>query len=137
VVTSTDLYPTLLEIANLEGDAKHNQAVDGVSLLPVLKQSGAPARDAVFWHYPHYNPIGGYPYGAVRQGPWKLIEFYEDMHVELYNLADDLGESNDLADAMPERAAALRKRLDAWRTELDAQMTSPNPAYRPKGATDR
>jgi arylsulfatase A len=137
VVTSTDFYPTLLEITGLEGDPKHNEDIDGVSLMPLLKRTGVPAREAVFWHYPHYNPIGGYPYGAIRQGPWKLIEFYEDMHVELYNLADDLAEQNDLADAMPDRAAALRKRLHAWRTELDAQMTSPNPGYQPDGETRR
>lgn len=137
VVTSTDFYPTLLEIAGLEGDPRHNGSVDGVNIMPLLKQRGVLAREAVFWHYPHYNPIGGYPYGAVRQGPWKLIEFYEDKHVELYNLADDLGESNDLAAAMPDRAAALRKRLDAWRTGMDAQMTSPNPDFRPKPAARR
>ncbi len=122
VVTSVDFYPTLLEITGVEGDAAHNAEVDGASLVPLLRQAGAPARDAVYWHYPHYNPIGGYPYGAVRQGDWKLIEVYEDMHVELYNLRDDLGETTNLARQKPDLAATLRARLHQWRRAVDAQM---------------
>ena len=130
VVISTDFYPTLLEITGLKGEASHNDDVDGVSLVPLLKQNGRPAREAVFWHYPHYNPIGGYPYGAIRAGDWKLIEFCEDTHVELYNLKDDVGEQNNLAGAMPDTAAMLRKKLHQWRTEVGAQMPAPNPGYR-------
>jgi arylsulfatase A len=131
VVTSVDFYPTLLEIASVQGGRRHNADVDGVSLIPLLKENGPLARDAVYWHYPHYNPIGGYPYGAVRQGEWKLIEFYEGMHVELYNLKDDIGEKADLAEAKPEFAATLRAKLHDWRRSVGAQMTSPNPNYRP------
>ncbi len=131
-VTSVDFYPTLLAITGLEGDPRHNANVDGVSLLPLLNQDGAPARDAVYWHYPHYNPIGGYPYGAIRQGAWKLIEFYEDMHVELYNLEDDLGETADLAAEKPDLAATLRAKLHQWRTEVGAQMPRANADYQPE-----
>ncbi len=138
VVTSTDFYPTLVEIAGLQGNPPRQADGDGLSLVPLWKQTGRPARQAVFWHYPHYNPIGGFPYGAIRQGDWKLIEFYEDMHVELYNLGDDLGEAHDLAKAMPERAAALCERLHQWRNEVGAQMPVANPAYRPgKGGPPR
>ncbi len=102
---------------------------DGVSLVPVLRDPRARLkRDALFWHYPHYHPGGATPYGAVRAGPWKLIEFYEDMHVELYNLADDLGEKNDLAGRKPDLAAALRDRLHRWRQEVGAQMPTPRQA---------
>ena len=66
--------------------------------------------------------MGATPHGAVRAGDWKLIEFYEDMHVELYNLKDDLGETRDLASAMPEKVRALRLMLDTWRHSIDAQM---------------
>lgn len=103
--------------------------VDGVSLVPVLRDPTARlAREALFWHYPHYHPGGATPYGAVRAGAWKLIEFYEDMHVELYNLADDVGEQHNLAGARPEIAAALRDRLHRWRQEVGAQMPTPRAA---------
>jgi hypothetical protein len=68
MITGVDFYPTLLEIAGLQGDPRHQAEVDGVSVVPLLKQIGVPTRDAIFWHYPHYDPIGGYPYGAIRQG---------------------------------------------------------------------
>ncbi len=129
VVTSVDFYPTLLELIGIEGKGARKGTMDGVSLAPLLKQTGTLSRDAIFWHYPHYNPIGGYPYGAIRQGNWKLIEFYEDMHVELYNLKDDIGERHDLAAAQPELAVELRKRLHAWRTATNAQMPTPNPEF--------
>ncbi len=91
--------------------------------------AGTLSRDAIFWHYPHYNPIGGYPYGAIRQGDWKLIEFYEDMHVELYNLRDDVGETRNLAATKPELVVKLRKRLHSWRLAMNAQMPTPNPNH--------
>jgi len=137
VVTSVDFYPTLLEITGLRGDPRHNVNIDGMSLMPLLKQSGRPVREAIYWHYPHYNPIGGYPYGAMRQGDWKLIEFYEDAHVELYNLRDDIGETADLAVQKPELAATLRQRLHQWRTDVGAQMPVPNPGYRAESPAAR
>jgi arylsulfatase A-like enzyme len=102
-----------------------------------LKQSGKLRRDAIYWHYPHYHPGGATPYGAVRVGDWKLIEFFEDDHTELYNLADDVGESNDLAAKMPERATALRRQLHDWRKDVGAQMPTPNPDYRPANPAQR
>jgi arylsulfatase A-like enzyme len=122
VVTSNDFFPTLSEIVAGDGDSRCDRTCDGQSLLPLWKQTGTLARRAVYWHYPHYNPIGGFPYGAVRRGDWKLIEFYEDMHVELYNLKDDLGETTDLASARPDLAAELRADLHGWRTRVNAQM---------------
>jgi arylsulfatase A-like enzyme len=126
-VISVDFFPTILEIAGL---AKPPEAgtVDGVSLVPVLKdpKSRLP-REAIYWHYPHYHPGGATPYGAIRAGDWKLIEFYEDMHVELYNLKDDLGETTDLAGKMPQQAARLRQMLHRWRQSVGAQMPQPNP----------
>ena len=102
-VTSTDFYPTMLEMAGLA--AKPEQHVDGVSLVPLLKGEGAPKREAMYWHYPHYHGSGNRPSGAVRAGDYKLIEWYEDGQVELYHLKDDLGEQNDLAAKLPEKAA--------------------------------
>jgi len=136
-VISIDFYPTILELAGVPGDAKHNRRVDGVSLVPILRGATKLDRDAVYWHYPHYHPGGATPYGAIRQRDWKLIEFFEDMHVELYNLREDIGEKNDLAPKMPDKAAELRGKLHEWRRAVDAQMPAPNPNYDPSRATQR
>jgi len=131
-VFTADFYPTLLQLAGAKGDAKHNANVDGESMVPLLKDPKAKLkRDAIYWHYPHYHPGGATPYGAVRAGDWKLIEFFEDMHVELYNLKDDLSEKNDLAEKMPDRTRELRDRLNAWRKSVGAQMPTANPNYKP------
>jgi len=127
-VTSVDFYPTMLEIAG----AEPKQPVDGLSLVPLLKQTGRPKRDAIHWHYPHYHHTT--PCGAIRAGDWKLIEYFEDGRLELYNLAADLGEKSDLAAKMPERAAALRKRLADWRQAVHANMPTPNPNHEPRRA---
>ncbi|MHC4119010.1 MAG: sulfatase, partial [Planctomycetota bacterium] len=122
-VTSTDFYPTMLEMAGLP--LKPEQHVDGVSLLPLLKQSGKPRRKAIYWHYPHYHGSGSKPSGAIRAGDYKLIEWYEDNSVELYNLKDDIGEKNDLAAKMPEKAAELRKMLHRWLKQTKADVPTP------------
>jgi len=134
-VTSTDFYPTMLEMAGLSLRPKQHR--DGVSLVPLLRQTGKPRRKAIYWHYPHYGNQGGSPGGAVRAGDYKLIEFYEDNRVEMYNLKDDVGEKHDLSAEMPRKAAQLRKMLHDWRKAVDAQMPSPNPEYRPKAGKDR
>jgi arylsulfatase A-like enzyme len=95
----------------------------------LLQQTAALKRGAIYWHYPHYHPGGATPYGAVREGDLKLIEFYEDHHVELYNLKDDIGETRDLARRLPDKAAALRQKLHEWRERVGAQMPTPNPRY--------
>ncbi len=131
-IITPDLYPTLLAAAGTRGDAKHNAHVDGVSLVPLLRDPRARLeREALYWHYPHYHPGGATPYGAVRAGAWRLVEFYEDSHVELYNLKDDVGEKTDLARKQPEKAAELRARLHAWRKAVGAQMPTPNPNFKP------
>lgn len=128
-VSSVDFYPTILEMAGTAGNAEHNTAVDGVSLVPLLK--GASLKDrALFWHYPHYSPQGGAPAGAVRQGNLKLIEFYEDGHLELYNLAEDVGEKTNLAQKMPDEAARMHKLLVDWRNQVGAPMPTKNPHFR-------
>jgi len=126
-VISNDFYPTILEMAGVARDPK--QIVDGVSLAPLLKGGDRLDRNEIYWHYPHYHPGGATPYGAVRQRDLKLIEFYEDNHVEMYNLKNDISEKEDLAAGMPEKAAELRKRLAEWRRSVGAQMPSPNPDY--------
>jgi len=132
---STDFYPTLLEIAGLPPKAQQHLA--GVSLVPLLKQTGVPDREAIYWHYPHYGNQGGAPAGAIRAGDWKLIEWYEDGRRELFNLRDDLGEQHNLAAQYPEKGAALQAKLQAWRTSVNARMPAPNPTYDPQGPDGR
>jgi len=127
-VTSTDFYPTMLEMAGVP--LKPVQHVDGQSMVPLLKGAGGLQRKAIYWHYPHYSNQGGGPGGAVRMGDFKLIESYEDNRVELYNLRADLGEQHDLATEMPEKTAELRRMLHQWRREVDAVMPEPNPKWR-------
>lgn len=126
-VSSVDYFSTLLELAGV--NAGTGQGRDGVSLVPLLKQSGVIKRDALFWHYPHYSNQGGQPGGAIRLGDLKLIEFYEDGRLELYNLKDDIGETNNLAGKLPEKARLLEIKLDSWRREVKAQMMLPNPNF--------
>ncbi len=131
-VITPDFYPTMLEMAGLKDAPGHRP--DGTSLVPLLRQSGGVKRDAIFWHYPHYQHYqqgGTTPYSAVRAGDWKLVEFHDDMRVELYNLRDDIGEQHNLAATMPAKASELRDRLHAWRKEVGAQMPSRNHAYDP------
>jgi arylsulfatase A-like enzyme len=126
-VSSIDFYPTVLGMAGLAGDEKHNSDMDGVSLVPLLKNPDAGLqRQALYWHYPHYYPTTS-PVSSIRRGNWKLLEYLEDNRIELYDLAKDIGERNDLAKQMPDRAEQLRRRLDAWRQDVDAQMPVVNP----------
>jgi arylsulfatase A-like enzyme len=125
-VTSTDFYPTLLEMAGLP--LRPKQHVDGVSIVPLLRGGQSLPRQAIYWHYPHYANQGGSPGGVVRAGDYKLIEFYEDNRVELYNLKDDLGEKNNLADKMPDKAKELREMLARWRQEVGARTPTRAPA---------
>ncbi len=131
---STDYYPTFLEMAGLP--LRPEQHMDGVSLAPLLRGGTRPERP-LFWHYPHYSNQGGGPGGAVRVGDFKLIEWFEDMRVELFNLRDDPGERRDLAAQMPEKTAALRRQLRDWRQNIHADMPTPNPDYDPAADTPR
>jgi arylsulfatase A-like enzyme len=106
---SMDYYPTLLELAGMDPDPDPHR--DGHSLVPYLEDPGWKAERTLLWHYPHYHGSTWRPGSAIRDGNWKLIEFYEDDTVELYDLETDLEERVDLADKFPDIAAALRTRL--------------------------
>lgn len=126
-VSSVDFFPTMVEMSGAMALAG---PVDGVSLVPVLKGGSAPER-ALYWHYPHYNfhqpLIPTRPCGAVRKGGYKLIEFYEDNHTELYNLREDIGERRNLTRSQADKASELRRDLEAWRKSVGAQMPVPAP----------
>jgi arylsulfatase A len=129
-VISTDFYPTMLELAGLP--PKPEQHRDGISLVPLLKGSKSGlGREAIYWHFPLYQGRGCTPCSAVRAGDYKLIEYFEDYRVELYNLRDDIGESKDLSKTKPEKADELRKMLHKWREEVNATIPKPNPDYNP------
>ena len=123
-VISADLYPTILQMVGLSTSQQKTE--DGVSFLPAIKGEDIPERP-LFWHYPHYSNQGGAPYGAVRLGDWKLIEWYEDMRLELYDLKSDLGEKNNLASQKLEKTASLVTLLHEWRKRVSAQMPTDNP----------
>jgi arylsulfatase A-like enzyme len=128
-VISTDYYPTLLELAGLP--LKPEQHLDGVSLVPLLKGGTMERGKPIFWHYPHYGNQGGAPHGVIRDGEWKLIEWYEDGALELYNIPQDIGEKNNLTGQHPEKVKALHEKLIAWRKEVGALMPTPNPNFDP------
>ena len=125
--TSTDLYPTLLEMAGLP--ARPEQHVDGLSLAPLLRGADRLEREALFWHFPHYHGSGNRPSGAVRLGDLKLVEWFEDGRTELYDLSVDPFEQNDLAASDPDEATRLRGILERWRIAVDANMPTANPAW--------
>jgi arylsulfatase A len=129
-VTTMDCYPTILEAC---GAARHGGKHDAAALEPLFASRDL-RRDALYWHYPHYSNQGGVPSGAVREGDWKLIEFYEDNRLELFNLKDDLGETRNLARREARTAQRLRAKLDKWRRSVNAQMPKPNPGYDPAKA---
>jgi arylsulfatase A-like enzyme len=124
-VINTDLMPTLLELIGLEAP----QDLDGISQAALLRGAGVPPPRPLFWHFPHYTNQGGGPAGAVRDGDWKVIEHYEDGRLELFNLAQDPGETHDLSTREPVRAAALKGKLAAWRKAVGAQENTPNPDF--------
>lgn len=125
-VTSTDFYPTFLEAAGLPLEPEHH--LDGVSMMPLLMQQGDFERNTIFWHYPHYGNQGGHPSAAVRCKEWKLIEFFENGHIELYNLKHDMEEKHNVAAQYPEQAQELQNLLHAWQKSVEAAFPRKNTA---------
>jgi uncharacterized sulfatase len=128
-VFSGDVWPTVVTAA---GMGVEPGMVDGVNLVPLFAGGQSLDREAIYFHYPHYHHMD--PAGAVRAGDWKLIEHFDDGERELYNLRDDLGESTNLAEEEPQKAAALAQQLSAWRASVGARMPTENPDYDPARA---
>lgn len=130
-ISGVDLYPTLLDVTGTKRPKDYT--LDGVTLWPLLKSGGKDSlkpRD-LFWHFPGYLGAGAgswrtTPVGAIRSGDWKLLEFFEDHHLELYNLREDIGEKINLAEKMPDKAKQLHAKLLAWQKEVHAPMPTPN-----------
>jgi arylsulfatase A-like enzyme len=139
-VIGVDLYPTFMEMAGIKRPKNLN--LDGLSFVPCLKDASASlGREALYWHFPAYlqgytprhGPFRTTPAAAVRMGDWKLIEFFEDGALELYNLQQDLGEENNLAHKMPKKTKELHASMLKWRKATKAPVpTERNPQYDPK-----
>lgn len=125
MVITNDLYPTMLHAAGLKPLPSYPG--DGVDIYPVLK-GGSLDRDTLYFHFPHAHER---PTSAVREGDWKYIHRFGTDKDELYNLKDDIGESRNLIDREPERAAHLFAKLKAWWKETGACLPVPNPNYDP------
>lgn len=135
-INSVDLYPTLLEVSGTARPADY--VLDGASYASLLiandesaDNKSAPARAPLYWHFPGYlgaksDTWRTTPAGAIRNGDWKLIEYFEDGHLELYNLKEDIGERRNLAATSPDKAAQLHQQLAGWRQNLGAKMPTPN-----------
>ncbi|MEZ6066578.1 MAG: sulfatase [Planctomycetaceae bacterium] len=131
---SVDFWATFADIAGVP--VEERPRLDGLSLLPLLRDADARmARESLYWHYPHYHHSR--PAAAIRQGRWKLIDFFDDTPSELYDLSADISESDDQAARNPETTTRLSTELQAWLASVDAQMPKPNPDYDPARATLR
>lgn len=121
-VNGLDWYPTLLDIAGAK--PKDTQPVDGVDIAGLLRNPQEKREGAMYWHYPLAKPhfLGGRSAGAMRDGDWKLIEFFDTGELELYNLATDEGEQKNLAKEIPEKLAAMHDKLKAWRASTGAEV---------------
>jgi arylsulfatase A-like enzyme len=123
-VILTDFFPTLLEAAGLAPTP--GVPADGETLVPLLQGAGRPRRDALFWHFPNFAFHGKNRLGsAIRMGDHKLIHFFDDDSVELYDLKRDISETTNLADAKPELAATMRQRLATWLKDSGARLPRP------------
>ena len=129
---SHDLYPTFVDVAG--GVLPPTQTIDGLSLRPLFANSAAQlARKALYWHYPHYHHDR--PASAIRERDWKLIEYLDGSgDIEIYHLAQDLGESRNLLAERKGKIADLKKKLFSWRESVLARMPLPNPSYDPERA---
>ncbi|MBD0400781.1 sulfatase [Flammeovirga sp. EKP202] len=128
-VVSTDFYPTILDMIGAK--AVKNQYIDGISFLPSLKNTNASLkREAIYFHYPHYHGLNSMgPSGAIRMGDYKLVERFDDMSVELYNLKTDVGETKDISNDFPKITTKLKAKLHQWREESGAVMPTTNNNY--------
>ncbi|MBX2874021.1 MAG: sulfatase [Saprospiraceae bacterium] len=128
-VTSVDMLPTILNMVNAPQFIRKD--VEGIDLSPALQ--GEPMeRGAIYWHFPHYSNHGMQsPGGAIREGDYKLLEYFENGTVQLFNLKEDIGEQHDLSKIEVEKTQELKDKLHRWREEVNASMMPSNPDYDP------
>ncbi len=126
LVTGTDIYPTVLEMAGLP--QRPNDHKDGVDVTSAIKGQSFNRETPIFWHSPMGRPTstGDRNSTAVRLGDYKLVDWYDEGTIELYNLKDDIGEQHNLAEQMPEKASELHQLVKEWRASIDAQILDPS-----------
>ncbi|MCX6361653.1 MAG: sulfatase [Armatimonadetes bacterium] len=126
-VITQDLFATFLRAAGVRGASDAVRAGDGRDIAPLLRGTGSlPATRPLLWHYPHVWGVAGpgiHPYSAVRSGDWKLVYFHAEPRYELFNLADDIGESRDLSAADPRRTRGMAELLRHELERSGAQMS--------------
>lgn len=129
-VNSIDFYPTLLDATGVE--PPEDYPLSGTSFVPVLENAEASLdREHLYWHFPGYLQAYGpgawrtTPVSVIRSGSWKLLKFYEGNRVELYNLAEDIGETRNLAQDRPEKRTQLLGQLNEWLDATDAPLPRP------------
>ena len=125
-VSGVDLYPTLLDLVKVTKNSKH--IIDGVSLKPLLEGRTIASRP-LYWHYPHYGNQGGEPSSIIRQDNWKLIYYWEDHHMELYDLDSDISETQDASKTHPELALQMKNNLLNWLKDMDTQYAEIDPLW--------
>jgi arylsulfatase A-like enzyme len=130
VVSSVDYFPTILDLAGVA--MPKNLVIDGVSAKEAF-MGATRNRGSIFWHYPHYPNQGSRPGGAIREGNYKLIEFYDNGELELYNIKEDISERTNLVKKDSKRVAKMAKKLADWRKSVNAKMPTPNPRYKKTG----
>lgn len=127
-VINTDWIPTLLALTGLPAP----DDLDGVSFASLLTGKGHYAQRNLFWHFPHYTNQGSRPTGAMREGNWMYVEYYDEDRKELFDLSKDIGETNDVAAKNPARVSHMHEALVAWRKEMSANENKPNPNFDPE-----
>lgn len=129
-ISTIDYLPTVMEIAGIPNNLDN---IEGESFFPLLKGEEAKSLEnrALYWHFPHYY-YAVKPVSSIRDGNWKLLEYLEDGHIELYNLADDLEEKHNLADTEPLKTNELLSKLRKWKTNVGAKGIRQNPNYKRK-----
>ncbi|HUX56325.1 MAG TPA: sulfatase [Bacteroidales bacterium] len=120
VITSMDFYPTILEMTGQP--LRPDLHIDGKSMVPILKGKTEKIHDATYFHYPHRSNQKGSPSSAIRDGDYKLIVFFNDNRIELYNIKKDIGEQHNLANELPEIRDSLFSKLNKWWDEVDARF---------------
>ena len=127
LVCSNDVYPTVLDALQLP--LRKAQHLDGLSLVPALKNESL-NRDSLYWHFPHYNSHpSAVPCSVIRKNNWKLIQSYDPQRIELYNLAEDIGEKQNLAESKPAKVKEMMTELKSWKESVDAEEMKDNPEY--------
>ena len=126
-VSSIDFFPTIMDMIGKRDEVDSDK--EGVTIAPLVRGESIDDRE-IYWHFPHYSNHGMHsPGGAIRSGKYKLLEYFENGTVQLFDLETDIGEQNDLSAIEIDRTRELKDKLHRWRESVHAQMMKPNPDF--------